>query len=158
MEIYLNNQTKEDAPVYLNNFTSKEDIAEEFSGERFEYNPKAKAGGRADILGQLETVHLAWYGDGDYCGDALVIYENGGKLYHVEGGHCSCYGLEGQWDPTETTWKAVGMIVKARIDVLSEYSSGYEGEKQMAERLLNLCVEHGGIEIKNAFAVSVRND
>lgn len=36
-------------------------------------------------------------------GSAFVLYEEGGKLYVVHGSHCSCYGLEGQWDPEETT-------------------------------------------------------
>jgi hypothetical protein len=32
-----------------------------------------------------------------------VIYEKDGQLYEVHGGHCSCYGLEGQWSPEETS-------------------------------------------------------
>lgn len=55
------------------------------------------------------TIHLAWYGYGDYCGSSLVIYEKNGKLYEVNGSHCSCYGLEDQWRPEETTWEALAM-------------------------------------------------
>lgn len=46
---------------------------------------------------------LADYEYGNYEGSALVIYRQGGKLWEVHGGHCSCYGLEGQWSPEETT-------------------------------------------------------
>jgi hypothetical protein len=54
---------------------------------------------------QVDTsveVLLAWYGQEDWEGDAFVLYRQDGKLYEVHGGHCSCYGLEGQWDPEET--------------------------------------------------------
>lgn len=29
--------------------------------------------------------------------------KGGGKLYEVHGGHCSCYGFEGQFEPEDTT-------------------------------------------------------
>lgn len=38
-----------------------------------------------------------------YSGSAFVIFEKDGKLYEVNGGHCSCYGLEHQWQPEETS-------------------------------------------------------
>lgn len=41
--------------------------------------------------------HESWGCDGD----AIVIYRNGSNYYHVSGGHCSCYGLEDQWEPEE---------------------------------------------------------
>jgi hypothetical protein len=32
---------------------------------------------------------------------ATVIVSHDGKKFEVvEGGHCSCFGLEGQWEPT----------------------------------------------------------
>lgn len=37
---------------------------------------------------------------------AWILYVGvDGKLYEVHGSHCSCYGFEGQWEPTETTGK-----------------------------------------------------
>lgn len=33
----------------------------------------------------------------------LLVHRNTGKLYEVFGGHCSCYGFEGQFKPEETT-------------------------------------------------------
>ena len=44
-----------------------------------------------------------------YEGSALVIFSKEGKLYEVNGGHCSCHGLEGQWTPEETTLEALRM-------------------------------------------------
>lgn len=46
-----------------------------------------------------DHVYLAWYGGGSYEGDAIVIYRRGTEYFINEGGHCSCYGLEGQWGP-----------------------------------------------------------
>jgi hypothetical protein len=55
----------------------------------------------ADLQGV--NILLASYTYRDYEGDAFVLFEKGGQLYEVNGGHCSCYGLEGQWEPEETT-------------------------------------------------------
>lgn len=47
---------------------------------------------------------FAWYGDGSYCGAAVVIGRKpDGSLYEVHGSHCSCYGLEGQWETEPAT-------------------------------------------------------
>jgi hypothetical protein len=44
----------------------------------------------------------------DYSGYALTVFRgHDGKLYECNGCHCSCYGLEGQWDPEETTPEAI---------------------------------------------------
>ncbi len=48
-----------------------------------------------------DEVLYAQYDIDGYEGSALVIYRNGDKFYYVRGAHCSCYGLEGQWDPEE---------------------------------------------------------
>lgn len=53
------------------------------------------------------NILLATYTYEDYSGDAFVLFEKGGKLFEVNGGHCSCYGLEGQWGPEETTSEAL---------------------------------------------------
>jgi hypothetical protein len=50
---------------------------------------------------------VASYTYEDYNGSAFVLFEKGGKLFEVNGSHCSCYGLEGQWEPEETTLEAL---------------------------------------------------
>lgn len=49
------------------------------------------------------TILLASYESGEWEGRAFVLFERDGKLYEVNASHCSCYGLEGQWDPEETS-------------------------------------------------------
>jgi hypothetical protein len=45
--------------------------------------------------------------NGGWEGSVFVLFKSGGNLYEVNGGHCSCYGLEGQWDPEPTTEEAL---------------------------------------------------
>lgn len=62
------------------------------------------------------SVIVASYTYEDYSGDAFVLFERDGKLFEVNGGHCSCYGLSEssyfgdtttQWQPEETTFDAL---------------------------------------------------
>jgi len=52
-------------------------------------------------------VLLASYGYGNYCGVAFVLFKRDGKLFEVNANHCSCYGLEQEWYPEETTKEAL---------------------------------------------------
>lgn len=52
-------------------------------------------------------VLYAWYEYAFYSGSAFVLLKKGRKLYEVNGGHCSCYGLENQFDLEETTVEAL---------------------------------------------------
>lgn len=48
------------------------------------------------------------YECGNYEGEAFVLMENDkGELFECHGSHCSCYGMEDQWDPEETSLKAL---------------------------------------------------
>jgi hypothetical protein len=60
-----------------------------------------------------ENILFAGYGYECYEGNAYVLFEQDGKLYEVEGGHCSCYGLEGQWDPVEATKETIQQRITA---------------------------------------------
>ncbi len=81
------------AERYFEGFGCKEDVVREFS---------IQDGDLRDAF-----ILVAWYGYRDYDGSAFVLFERDGKLYEVNGGHCSCYGLEDQWDPEETTAEAI---------------------------------------------------
>lgn len=73
--------------VYFGNFESKRDVADEFRVK----------------LDKDIRIKFAHYSYEDYSGHAVVVYEQGGKLYSVEASCCSCYGLEDQWEPVEET-------------------------------------------------------
>lgn len=79
---------------YFGAWVARDDLAKDFD------TPEVAAD--AEIL-------LASYEQGGYEGDAFVLFERNGKMYEVHGGHCSCYGLEGQWTPEETSVEAIKM-------------------------------------------------
>lgn len=79
-------------------FQSKRHIANEF--------------GISESSLQNCKILLATYTYADYSGSAFVLYIENGKLYEVHGSHCSCYGLEGQWDAEETTPEALKFRVE----------------------------------------------
>src|SRR3569833_1297734 len=109
--------------MYFGNW--KEDASEgvnrDFSGIRWDYNDDKKEENRLEN----SNVLFAWYGDGSYCGSAFVLFEKEGKLYEVNGDHCSCYGLEGQWAPEETSWEAVAMRFLSQSYVFHVYYDGW---------------------------------
>lgn len=78
---------------YIGDFEDKQDVENSFALE---------AGELRDAF-----VLLAWYGGDCYDGSAFVLFERNGRLYEVNGGHCSCHGLEDQWQPEETTADAI---------------------------------------------------
>jgi hypothetical protein len=86
----------------------------------------------ADLQGV--NILLASYTYEDYSGDAFVLFEKDGKLFEVNGSHCSCYGLEScgigrdettQWQPEETTKEAL----------IHRLTDGYLGRNEFADEL-----------------------
>ena len=88
-DIYLNDWAE---PNYLNKVGRDALISD------FDIEESALEG--IDIL-------LASYTYEYYSGSALVVFRKDGELYEVNGSHCSCYGLEGQWEPEETSVEAL---------------------------------------------------
>jgi len=50
----------------------------------------------------------------NYSGDAFVLFAKDGELYEVHSDHCSCYGLEGQWEPKKTMAEAVRLRLESK--------------------------------------------
>lgn len=91
-------------------------------------------------------VLLATYTYEDYSGDAFVLFLRDGKLYEVNGSHCSCYGLSEsdysgdtttQWQPEETTVAALWMRMAKGHLADSDYDGGGFA-KELSEVLLEL--------------------
>ena len=63
---------------------------------------------KADEIFGSSNLLFAVYKKYEYAsGYAFVLFEQDGVLYEVNGNHCSCYGLENQWDPEETTPESI---------------------------------------------------
>ncbi|MDE2101752.1 MAG: hypothetical protein KGL39_31185 [Patescibacteria group bacterium] len=100
--------------AYLENFSDRKSIEDAY---------------QCEIPAEAEIL-LAWYGYGDYCGSSLVIFRRNGELYEVNGGHCSCTGLEDQWEPEKTTTAAL----RTR-----EFYDHYDGVNEAKRQLNELC-------------------
>ncbi len=109
--------------MYLDNFNNKDDVLWNFSEDPKNHD-------NTNIL-------FAHYELPDYEGYAFVLFERDGKLYEVNGSHCSCYGLEGQWDPEETSIEEL----THRIDK-GNFGSNYAG--QFANELQEVLKQWGG--------------
>jgi hypothetical protein len=55
------------------------------------------------VIQEYEILY-AWYEYADYSGQADLLLRKDDILYEVHGSHCSCMGLEDQFDP-EVTFK-----------------------------------------------------
>jgi hypothetical protein len=90
---------------------------------------------QARKLSRRVRILLAYYDYEDYSGSAFVLFKKDGKLYEVNGSHCSCYGLEEcGWDPEETSKE----ILLYRLDhgnLGTEYSYGDERANIFAAEL-----------------------
>lgn len=55
-------------------------------------------------------------------GEAEILYVSNGKWFHVAGSHCSCYGLEDQFEPEEMPFEAIQHLMDEGNGLLSQYS------------------------------------
>ena len=106
-------------PVFLHNFKSELDVISEFEGvsmSESEYNAKESPWAnvefwkerKAEVAESIEKhkgekILFASYGQEYYEGSAWVLIEKDGQLMEINGSHCSCYGLEQQWEPKPVT-------------------------------------------------------
>lgn len=97
-------------PILLDEWAGKglEAVFTEFSQTRWD---AYKEGARQPASEAPEykgvEILLASYSTEGYDGSAFVLFRRDGQLYEVNGSHCSCYGLEGQWEPEPTTVEAL---------------------------------------------------
>jgi len=73
--------------MFLSGFANIEDV-----GNQFEIDMKGI------------NIVIASYDYRNYDGRAFVLFEQDGMFFEVNASHCSCYGLEGQWEPEEVSW------------------------------------------------------
>ena len=89
----------------LNDWEGK--TAQEAIGDFYNENEKDnKERFVSEILADMKWL-FGSYSYAIYSGDAFVIFKKEDTIFEVNGGHCSCYGLEGQRKPEETTLPAI---------------------------------------------------
>lgn len=82
--------------IYFGIFNSKDDVCSEFN----------------IVLDEKIIILYAEYKICDYDGDAFVLFQKNGKLYEVNASHCSCSGIEGEWEPEQTSKEALKHYLK----------------------------------------------
>jgi len=83
-------------PEFVENWSCEDDVFSDFCIDEHISGPNPMKG--VKIL-------FACYKTGGYSGQGFVLFKKGRKYYEVNGSHCSCYGLEGQWSPEEVVMK-----------------------------------------------------
>jgi hypothetical protein len=137
-------------PVFLHNFQSAFDVVKEFENvymSEDEYvaekcphrNPEYWEEQKEQMKTAIdahkgENILFASYGTDNYSGDAWVMFEKDGRLYEVSASHCSCYGCEGQWEPTEIVLSEL----QNRLSVENDYfGKDSYSDNEFAKELIN---------------------
>ncbi len=68
---------------------------------------------------------FAAYDIDGYEGTASVVYVEDGKFWLVDGSHCSCYGLEDQWEPEETPYEVLEHLAEKGNYMFSVYKKEF---------------------------------
>lgn len=77
-----------------------------------------------------KVIIFAAYDCPDYEGYATVVFIEKGKLYVVTGSHCSCNGLEDQWDPDE-----MPVVALKKLATGEDYFYHHNEFKDLLEKL-----------------------
>jgi hypothetical protein len=102
-------------PVFLDDFDSKESVMDNFCVD--------------ENLRDGISILFASYYQPPYEGYAYVLFEYDGKLYETYGSHCSCYGLEGQFDFNEVTLEELEAIL------INDRFAGYADKNELKKFL-----------------------
>lgn len=117
-------------PLFLNDFREELDVYREYEvrgiSRYYAYNHDdglQKEPQRLEKLQQQFKIVFADYTYEDYSGDSYVLgYDKiEGRWFEVHGSHCSCYGLEGQWEPEYyESWDILSKVIAKRYSQQEE--------------------------------------
>lgn len=93
--------------VIYGRWDNYEEMVNDWKGTRWKWSEKDDPA--PEGMPTKDELLFASYGGSSYDGDAILIWNRAGKLYEAQGSHCSCFGLEGQFEPEETTLAALAM-------------------------------------------------
>jgi hypothetical protein len=129
-------------PVYVGDWAGLDDLTDEFfrAGARgLSYIYVSDEEAAIELSSAMEGVQIlfAHYEAADYSGDCFVLFEKAGRLYEVNGSHCSCHGLEGQWEPEETSAEAIRhRITEGSLGYADNDEASYPMRTPFAKELL----------------------
>jgi len=107
---------------YFGNWSEYAGVVNDFFPAPYDYDADKRDLAKRELPPGFPTadeVVFACYTYEDYSGRAMVLYTRNGQLFEVEGSHCSCNGLEGQWGGGPVTWDALALRgFRGRLSVL----------------------------------------
>jgi hypothetical protein len=132
-----------DMEKYFGIWDNFESMKESFERRSwFDDSEKTSRYPRVDI--EDNNVLWATYTYENYSGSANVIFEKDGQLFEVYGSHCSCNGLEEQWEPGFVTWGALALRLKnlnvEDEDGESDYNSPFRHQPLAARKAFHALV------------------
>lgn len=103
---------------YFDNFNDYQSMVASFMDAGWDYDKREqKTAPLPEGFPADADILFASYGTEEaYSGDAIVVFRRGDDLFIVNGGHCSCNGLEGQWNPALTTVEALRAMIPKEGD------------------------------------------
>lgn len=120
--------------IYQGSFSSWKNVVLEFHG--LNYADEEKQNNALEIEPEPDQVLLATYGGGGYDGDAVVCYRRGEDYFIVEGSHCSCYGLEDQWQPEKYSKDIFLEVLDRKIEGCWNEGGDYPSSDKQTWRLI----------------------
>ena len=82
-----------------------------------------------------DEIIVAWYDSELYDGSAFILFRRDGELFEVNAWHCSCCGVEGQWNPKMTSIVSLKMRRPAVFPFCIEYKGVYEKFVELLDSL-----------------------
>jgi hypothetical protein len=117
----------------------KNHLASEYSGEEQYDTPNDEQIEKSKQLLNDFEVLIAYESVGSWGCDSssffLLKNKNDGKLFEINGSHCSCYGFEGQLKLEETSLEALKFRVKNGKSAF--YCGGYDDNEAQNQKAVN---------------------
>lgn len=139
--------------IYEEDFSDWEHVVSEFAPS---YGRWGEERNKAALGSEPEYIFARYLIDG-YEGSADVVFYRDGKWFYNSGSHCSCYGLEDQWEPEEFDAELQLSLeaeeaLKSGKRYIRFYSYGYYSDKDGDEvnSRLNTWLKQAVAEIKNS--------
>lgn len=106
-------------PIFVEDFDSLESVRNNFCIDD-------------KLIESIKIIYASYYIQ-QYEGYAYVLFVYENKLYEVYGSHCSCYGLEGQFDFNEPV-----TLEELKLTLENESYHGYFNDRDVLMKILGL--------------------
>lgn len=118
-------------------------LASEYAGSGKYDSPNDKEVQEAKIMLEQYEILIAYESVGSWGCDSssffLLKNKETGKLFEINGSHCSCFGFEGQLELEETNLEALKFRVKNGKNVF--YCGGYDENETGNQKIVNNFIE-----------------